>query len=202
MTTKIKEVVVPVELMKSRGERVVTLPEYARRGDAGMDVYASETIIVKPGETRIIPTGIKVAIPEGYEIQVRDKSGIASSTRLRVANAPGTIDSGYRDEIGVIIDNISIDYRRLAKELFSTNIVDIVDAVSSSSDKLYSIDKKDPDFKKNAEGTYVIRKGQKIAQLVLNKVEHMKLLPVDSIDTHGIESRGGGFGSTGITYHK
>ena len=81
------------------------LPTYAKKGDAGMDIYSVEDIIIPAGETKIIPTGLKVAIPEGYEIQIRPRSGLSFKTPLRIPNAPGTIDAGYRDEIGIIITN-------------------------------------------------------------------------------------------------
>ncbi len=81
------------------------LPTYAREGDAGMDIYAVEDTIIPAGRTKIIHTGLKVAIPEGYEIQVRPRSGLSLKSPLRVANSPGTIDAGYRDEIGVIMTN-------------------------------------------------------------------------------------------------
>ncbi len=85
----------------------VSLPAYAREGDAGMDVRAAEAIEIAPGETVLIPTGLKVAIPDGYEIQVRPRSGLSLKTPLRLANAPGTIDAGYRDEICIITQNTS-----------------------------------------------------------------------------------------------
>lgn len=85
----------------------VSLPFYAKPGDAGMDVRAAIDITLAPGETKIIPTGLKVAIPVGYEIQVRPRSGMSFKTPIRVANAPGTIDAGYRDEVGIILTNTS-----------------------------------------------------------------------------------------------
>ena len=93
---------IPIELCNSEAK----IPTYANVGDAGLDIYALEDVIIKPGETKLIKTGLKVAIPKGYELQVRPKSGRALKTKLRVANTPGTIDSGYRDEIGVIVENI------------------------------------------------------------------------------------------------
>ena len=96
-------VVIPIELCRPEA----VMPQYARPGDAGMDVRSMESMVIFPGDTKIIPTGIKVAIPEGYEIQIRPRSGLSLKTGLRVANSPGTIDSGYRDEIGVIIHNTS-----------------------------------------------------------------------------------------------
>ena len=76
------------------------IPTYANEGDSGMDVYAAEDVLIEPGQTVIVPTGIKLAIPKGYEIQVRPRSGISYKTPLRISNSPGTIDSGYRDELG------------------------------------------------------------------------------------------------------
>ena len=90
---------IPIELCHPNAK----IPAYAKPGDAGMDIYALEDFEVAPGERKIIKTGLKVAIPRGYELQVRPRSGTSVKTALRVANTPGTIDSGYRDEIGVII---------------------------------------------------------------------------------------------------
>lgn len=81
------------------------LPEYAHITDAGADIFANETVVFEPGETKIVPTGIKVAIPAGYEIQIRPRSGMSLKTGMRIANAPGTIDSDYRGEVGVIMTN-------------------------------------------------------------------------------------------------
>lgn len=85
------------------------LPQYARTGDAGMDVFANveEAIVIKAGERALIPTGLKVGIPVGYEIQVRPRSGLALKKGITVLNTPGTIDAGYRNEVGVILMNHS-----------------------------------------------------------------------------------------------
>lgn len=87
----------------------VELPAYARQGDAGMDVRAAVDMVIEPQKTAVVPTGLKVAIPEGYEIQVRPRSGLSLKTSLRIPNSPGTIDSGYRNEVGVIVWNASND---------------------------------------------------------------------------------------------
>lgn len=81
------------------------IPEYAHPTDAGADIFASKTVTFEAGETKIVPTGIKVAIPTGYEIQIRPRSGMSFKTGMRIANAPGTIDSDYRGEVGVIMTN-------------------------------------------------------------------------------------------------
>ena len=96
-----KEVTIYIEVCRAD----VRLPEYARINDAGMDVRAACDISILPGETKLVPTGLKMAIPAGYEIQVRPRSGLSFKTHLRIPNSPGTIDSGYRDEICVIAHN-------------------------------------------------------------------------------------------------
>ncbi|NSW89748.1 MAG: dUTP diphosphatase [Firmicutes bacterium] len=148
------------------------LPEYAKPGDAGMDVFAAEDIIIKPGETVIVPTGIKMAIPEGYEIQVRPRSGISFRTPLRIVNSPGTIDSGYRDELGIIMNNSS--------------------DINCSNNEIFTLESEG-----NKMGAYKIKKGDRIAQIVLQRVPKIKFTVVDSVKYIGSD-RGGGFGSTGI----
>ena len=83
------------------------LPKYAKPGDAGFDLHACETVTIHPHQTTIVPTGLAFAIPEGFEMQVRMRSGAALKTPLILHNAPGTIDSGYRGEIGLILHNLS-----------------------------------------------------------------------------------------------
>ena len=87
----------------------IITPVYASEGDAGMDIRANEDIVIKSHETKLVSTGIKIAIPTGYEIQIRPRSGMSLKTNLRIANSPGTIDSGYRDELKIIVTNISIN---------------------------------------------------------------------------------------------
>lgn len=90
-------------------EEGVTLPKYETAGSAGMDIRANiaEPITLGSLERVLIPTGIKMAIPEGYEVQVRPRSGLALKHGISMANAIGTIDSDYRGEIGVILINLS-----------------------------------------------------------------------------------------------
>ncbi len=80
---------------------------YATKGSAGIDLRANNENpeIIKPGETKLIPTGIAIALPEGYEAQIRPRSGLALKNSLTVLNTPGTIDSDYRGEIGIILIN-------------------------------------------------------------------------------------------------
>lgn len=83
------------------------LPEYAHLTDAGADIFALEHTYLKPNETKLVKTGIAVAIPVGYEIQIRPRSGLSLKTPLRIANAPGTVDADYRGEVCVIMWNSS-----------------------------------------------------------------------------------------------
>lgn len=96
--------IVDVKIQKIHENAI--LPTYAHNTDAGADIYSIEDVEIPPHTTIIVKTGLKVAIPIGYEIQIRPRSGMSLKTTLRVANAPGTIDSEYRGEIGVIIENI------------------------------------------------------------------------------------------------
>lgn len=92
-----------VEIISESG----VIPEYKTQGAAGTDVSACipNPIVINPGETKLISTGISVAIPEGYELQVRPRSGLALKNSITVLNTPGTIDSDYRGVIGVILIN-------------------------------------------------------------------------------------------------
>ena len=163
---------IPIELCHPNAK----IPAYAKPGDAGMDIYALEDFEVAPGERKIIKTGLKVAIPRGYELQVRPRSGTSVKTALRVANTPGTIDSGYRDEIGVIIENIEPKIKDIAY-VFDNNGNIIIKSILHGS-------------------VFNVGKGERFAQLVLNEVPSAAFYPVESVAQIG-ENRGGGFGSTG-----
>ena len=146
-----------------------TIPTYAHEGDAGMDLYASEDTLIEPGETVIVPTGIAVAIPKGYELQIRPRSGVTVKTKLRVQL--GTVDCTYRGAIGVIVDN---------------------DARHGMDVDYYSI------FGCHTEwGSYLIRKGDRISQGVLSPVSHAHFTEVDALDDS--PRGGNGFGSTGVS---
>lgn len=163
---------IPIELCHPNAK----IPAYAKPGDAGMDIYALEDFEVAPGERKIIKTGLKVAIPRGYELQVRPRSGTSVKTALRVANTPGTIDSGYRDEIGVIIENIEPKIKDIGYD-FDDNGNIIIKSILHGS-------------------VFNVGKGERFAQLVLNEVPSAAFYPVESVAQIG-ENRGGGFGSTG-----
>lgn len=130
------------------------LPKYETIGSAGMDVRANikESITLAPGAIKLIPIGLKVEIPLGYEIQVRPISGLALKHGLGMANSIGTIDSDYRGEIGVISINLS-------------------------------------------DKPYTIQPQERIAQIVLNKVEQIEWTEVEELGT--TERGAGGYGHTG-----
>ena len=93
----------------------VPLPKYAHEGDAGMDLYSAEYLVLKPGERKVVSAGIKIAVPEGYEAQIRPKSGLTLNHGITVLNTPGTIDAGYRGTVGVILINHSNEDFKIEK---------------------------------------------------------------------------------------
>jgi dUTP pyrophosphatase len=132
------------------------LPAYETDGAAGMDLRAAvpedQPMVLEPGARALVPTGLKMAVPVGFEAQVRPRSGLALKAGITCLNSPGTIDSDYRGEVGVILAN-------LGREAF------------------------------------VIRRGERIAQMVIAAHERAEWSVVDSLDETARGS--GGFGSTG-----
>lgn len=152
------------------------MPEYAHPDDSGMDVYAVDDYVIHPGETKLIPTGIKVAVPNGYEIQIRPKSGRALKTKMRIANSIGTVDAGFRGELQVIIENIEPPIKDITYD-FDDNGRPIITSILRGSDM-------------------TIEKGEKLAQLVLMEVPKAVLFQVENLDD--TERGNGGFGSTNL----
>lgn len=163
---------IPVEYCKE-----VTQPQYATEGDAGMDIYSPDEYTINPGETIIIPTGIKCALPKGYAFLIQPRSGLSVKTKLRVANTPGLIDSGYRDEIGVIIENTDPAIKDIEYDFNEAG---------------------EPIIKSILHGEpFTIHKGERFAQMRLVAVPTAALYEVESVGEIG-DNRGGGFGHTGI----
>ena len=100
---------VNVQIVRLEHAQHLALPHYATEDSAGMDLSAAinAPVTLKPMERKIIPTGLSIALPRGYEAQVRPRSGLAAKHGITVANAPGTIDADYRGEVGVILINLS-----------------------------------------------------------------------------------------------
>ncbi|OUL17432.1 deoxyuridine 5'-triphosphate nucleotidohydrolase [Nostoc sp. T09] len=129
------------------------IPQYEHPNDSGLDLISVDELEIPPGESRLVCTGISIDLPQGTEAQIRPRSGLALNHQITVLNTPGTVDEGYRGEIGVILINHS-------KNLFK------------------------------------VKKGMKIAQMVITPVIHVE---VEEVDKLSHTSRGtGGFGSTGI----
>lgn len=131
------------------------IPKFMTKGSCGMDLYANvnETLILNPLDIKLIPTGIAISLPEGYEAQIRPRSGLAYKNGIALVNSPGTIDSDYRGEICAIMINLG----------------------------------KDP---------FEVNRGDRIAQMVINKVEIPRIVEVENLDC---TVRGeDGFGSTGL----
>lgn len=94
-----------MNLKVKRINKDAKLPEYAHEGDAGLDVFSIEDVVINPGKTSLIHTGIKIELPKETEAQIRPRSGLALKNSITVLNTPGTIDEGYRGEIGIILIN-------------------------------------------------------------------------------------------------
>lgn len=154
----------------------VRMPQYANIGDSGIDVYSQDEYTILPGETKLIPLGFKMVIPQGYEIQVRPRSGNSLKTKMRVANAPGTVDASYRGELGVIVENIENPIKDISYHFEEEGKV-IIDSILHGA-------------------ALTITKGMKIAQLVLVKVEEANLVKTSSISDYESTRGEGGFGST------
>ena len=155
------------------------IPKRAHASDAGFDLYALEDTIVEPGKTALIKTGLAFELPEGYEMQIRPRSGITLKTKLRVQL--GTIDCGYVGEVGVIVDNI-----RYRNPRYNTSDKTLIDgSVLVGHSGIVSA------------GSYLIRKGDRICQAVIQRLPDVELVEVEEL---GDSERGaGGFGSTGVS---
>lgn len=153
------------------------MPEYAHIDDSGMDLYALEDYTIHPGETKLIPTGLKFAIPNGYELQIRPKSGRCLKTKLRVANTPATIDAGFRGEVCVIVENVEAPIQDITYE-FNNDGHPVITSILHGAD-------------------HYIHKGEKFAQLVLAEVPKANFYLVDKV-MEDTERADGGFGSTGL----
>lgn len=84
----------------------VNLPKYNKVGDSGFDFASNEQVTIAPGETKLVGTGLKFQLPEGFELQVRPRSGMSAKTKLRIANSPGTCDANFTGEVKIIAENI------------------------------------------------------------------------------------------------
>jgi len=104
---------IKVKIKKIKDNAII--PKYAHAGDAGVDLYSTEDYTLKPGDRVLVSTGIKIVVPKSYEAQVRPKSGLALKHGISICNTPGTIDSGYRGEIGVIAINQSNEDYKIEK---------------------------------------------------------------------------------------
>ena len=142
-----------VKLKIKRLDQLVELPSYAYEGDAGLDLRANESFLLMPHERKLIPTGLAIAIPEGYAGFVQPRSGLALKVGLSMANTPGLIDSHYRGELKIIAINL------------------------------------------DDEEPIHIGRGERIAQLVIQKVPIVKIVEVDELDK--TDRGAGGFGSSG-----
>lgn len=167
---------VDVKVKKLHPDAVI--PKYSHAFDSGFDLVSVEDVIVEPGQTVKVPTGLAFAIPPGYELQIRPRSGISSKSKLRVSNTPGTVDAGYRGEVAVSMDNI---YSLIN---WPEKTVETLDGKRLETEEWHAV------------GTYLIRKGDRIAQGVIAPVYQARFEEVDELDK--TERGTGGFGSSGV----
>lgn len=142
-----------LEILVTKLDKDAVIPTYAKSGDAGADLYSTTELVLKPGERALVKTGIAIALPEGFVGLVHPRSGLGLKNGISVVNTPGTIDAGYRGEIGVVLINHDL------KESFQ------------------------------------VKKGDRIAQLVIQKVENAHFNLVTELPNS--ERASGGYGSTG-----
>jgi len=142
-----------MDVLIKRLDESMPLPSYAKAGDAGADLATRIDFTIQPGERMLVPTGISIALPNGYVALVHPRSGLAIKHGISMVNTPGTVDAGYRGELQVILINH-----------------DLTQPVS-------------------------FKKGDRIAQLVIQKVERAQFVEVENLP--GSERSAGGFGSTG-----
>ena len=145
---------IKIQRLRPNRDADLSLPQYMTPQAAGMDVCAAveDDVQLKPGDIALIPTGFAVAIPEGFEVQIRPRSGLAVRHGISLVNAPGTIDADYRGEVKIGIIHLGSE-------------------------------------------TYVIRRGDRIAQMIVQKIYQARLQIVDQLDT--TQRARGGFGHTG-----
>jgi dUTP pyrophosphatase len=106
---------VKIQIKRLRKDRSIHVPQYMTEGSSGMDLFAylEKDVTLEPGERRLVPTGIAIAIPEGFEGQIRPRSGLAIQKGIGIVNGPGTIDADYRGEIGVLLINLGKEVFRI-----------------------------------------------------------------------------------------
>lgn len=142
-----------VEILIQRLDDGLPVPERAHPGDAGFDLRSTVDLVLAPGERAMVPTGISLALPDGYVALVHPRSGLAARCGVSIVNAPGTVDAGYRGEVTVLLVNL-----------------DPTESVT-------------------------LRRGDRIAQLVLQKVSRARFVEVDALPVSARAA--GGYGSTG-----
>ena len=134
-----------IKILIKRLSKEVSLPKYETNGSSGMDLAANidTNINIHPGKTAIIPTGLALSIPKGFEVQIRPRSGLAAKQKISVLNTPGTIDADYRGEIKVILINLGQDSFKVEKGLRIAQMVvcPIVQAQLKEVDDLSETDR-------------------------------------------------------------
>lgn len=158
------------------------MPTYGSEGAAGFDLYATEDVVIEPGETKKVPLGLAFELPPGYVLYIMPRSGVSLKTKLRQPNSVGVIDSDYRGEVAMMFDNIDLDD--------PANYEFVED--------MYVVKDVKGDFHHLADfgGAYIVQKGDRVCQGVIQKLPDISLVQVDELSE--TERGSGGFGSTGV----
>ena len=194
--------IIYIELMDD-----TNMPFYANFNDVGADLYLTEDLVIRPGETIVTKLNFKVAMEDNIEIQIRPRSGLSLKTSLKVSNSPGTIDPGYRDNIGIIVEN-NYNISNLNYEIYNDpsilddilenyKIIHLKDHLNAKSTLLDNLSPVITDKNGNPYGTIYLEKGNKIAQMIVAEFKKAKFIKTDDVSKIGV-NRNGGFGSTGI----
>jgi dUTP pyrophosphatase len=190
------------------------LPVYKSVHSAGCDIFATEDMVIRPGEIKLMPLNFVIALQPEIEAQIRPRSGLSLNTDLRVTNSPGTIDSDYRDVVGVIMQNTyniaNLPYEiaanpdiliKLQTEYQEIPLSTYLEKLNFNTDKFkhHNIlqQKIYIDQNGNPYGTIYIKKRERIAQMVFNEYKRGKFVSHPNPESIG-ENRGGGFGHTGV----
>ncbi|HNZ63589.1 MAG TPA: aminotransferase [Bacillota bacterium] len=187
------------------------MPERASSQAAGFDLYAFGDTVIEPGQTVIVPTGIRIAMPPGLEAQVRPRSGLSLRTSLRIANTPGTIDADYRGVVSIICENTAplfdpVPYLLKHPEILESfhrhyQAMPAAAYFKKLTGYTLPLTFHDPTIFVDEEGhplgSIYVHRGDRIAQLVFSEVTIPVMTAVDDVAAIGSD-RGGGFGSTGV----
>lgn len=189
------EIVCSVKLKKTRED--VELPMRGTPKSGAFDVYAAEDVTVQAGRVAIVPLGFSIALPAGYDLKILSRSGNPKKRGLFIANSVGLVDEDYRDEVGVLVEYRPNSTYKVIEKLYKSLTTFVLNLTSAQQFILDDARKRllDAVQIKTLFPSLEIKKGERIAQVQINKVVPFEFVEVDELDE---TERTGGFGSTGV----